>query len=86
MPLKKGKSQKVISSNIGEIISSYSKTGKIGTSSPKNKGDAIKQAAAIAYASAGKSRKYKSGSTPAGIQGPSMIVRKKDGNRPVKIY
>ena len=24
--------------------------------------------------------------TPAGVQGPSMIVKKRDGNRPVKIY
>ncbi len=86
MPLKPGKSSKVISSNIGEMIKKYRETGSIGTSKPKNRGDAIKQAAAIAYSAAGKARKYKSGSTPAGVQGPSMIVRKKDGNRPVKIY
>jgi hypothetical protein len=24
--------------------------------------------------------------TSKGVQGPSMIVKKKDGNRPVKIY
>jgi hypothetical protein len=24
--------------------------------------------------------------TPKGVQGPAMIVKKKDGNRPVKIY
>jgi hypothetical protein len=24
--------------------------------------------------------------TPPGVQGPSMIVKKRDGNRPVKIY
>ena len=86
MPLKRGKTQKVISGNIGEMISSYKKTGKIGTSTPENKGAAIKQAAAIAYSAAGKSRKYKAGSTPAGVQGPFMTVKKKDGNRPVKIY
>lgn len=86
MPLKRGNTKKVISSNIGEMISSYKKTGKIGTSSPKNKGEAIKQAAAIAYSAAGKTRKYKAGSTPAGVQGPFMTVKKKDGNRPVKIY
>ena len=54
MPLKRGKTQKVISSNIGEMIGSYKKTGKIGTSTPENKGAAIKQAAAIAYSAAGK--------------------------------
>jgi hypothetical protein len=86
MPLKQGKSQKVISGNIGEIIKSYRKTGMIGTSKPKNKGAAIKQAAAIAYSTAGKAKKYKAGSTPAGVQGPFMTVKKKDGNRPVKIY
>jgi hypothetical protein len=83
MPLKKGKSQKVISGNIGEMISSYKKTGKIGTSKPENKGAAIKQAAAIAYSTAGKSRKMRAG---GGVQGPFMVVKKKDGNRPVKIY
>ena len=24
--------------------------------------------------------------TPKGVQGPFMVVKKKDGNRPVKIY
>jgi hypothetical protein len=75
MPLKQGKSQKVISSNIGEMIRKYKETGSIGTSKPKNRGDAIKQAAAIAYSTAGKSRKYKAGSKPAGVQGPFMTVK-----------
>jgi len=83
MPLKRGKTQKIISGNIGEMISSYKKTGKIGTSTPENKGAAIKQAAAIAYSTAGKPRKMRSG---GGVQGPFMVVKKKDGNRPVKIY
>jgi hypothetical protein len=83
MPLKQGKSQKVISGNIGEMIKKYKETGSIGTSKPKNRGAAIKQAAAIAYATAGKSRKMRAG---GGVQGPFMTVKKKDGNRPVKIY
>jgi hypothetical protein len=37
MPLKRGKSQKVVSGNIGEMVRSYSKTGKIGASKPKSK-------------------------------------------------
>ena len=49
MPLKSGKSQETIGSNIGEIMSSYKKTGKIGTSKPKSEKAAQKQAAAIAY-------------------------------------
>jgi hypothetical protein len=56
MPLKKG-SQKTISKNIETELKSYKKTGKLGTSKPKNKKAAAKQAAAIAYSKAGKSRK-----------------------------
>lgn len=44
MPLKKGKAKKTISSNIGELV---------------NSGYPVKQAAAIAYSKAGKSRKGK---------------------------
>ena len=57
MPLKKGKSQKVISKNIGEMVTKYKETGKIGTSKPKSKKAAVAQAAAIAYSKAGKTRK-----------------------------
>ena len=83
MPLKKGSSQKTISSNIGELVRTFKGTGKIGTSKPKSKSAAVKQAAAIAYDKAGKTKKMAKG---GGVQGPSMIVKKKDGNRPVKIY
>jgi len=90
MPLKKGSSQKTISSNIGEIVRDYKQDGMIGTSNPKSKAAAVKQAAAIAYDKAGKSRKMAKGGDvikkAKGVQGPSMIVKKKDGNRPVKIY
>lgn len=83
MPLKKGSSQKTISTNIGEMVRSYKDTGKIGTSKPKSKTAAVKQAAAIAYEKAGKARKMAKGGK---VQGPAMVVKKKDGNRPVKIY
>lgn len=79
MPLEKGKSQKTVKKNIREIMSAYDKKGKIGTSAPKSKGAAQKQAVAIALGSAGKSRGMKGG-------GPVMVVKKRDGNRPVKIY
>lgn len=59
MPLKKGKSQKTISANIGEMVGKYKETGKIGTSKPKSKKAAMAQASAIAYEKAGKSRKSK---------------------------
>lgn len=57
MPLKKGKSKKTIQSNIKELIGSYESTGKIGTSKPASKKKAIKQAIAISYPNAGKSKK-----------------------------
>lgn len=83
MPLKKGSSQKTISGNIGEMISSFKKTGKIGTSKPKSKEAAAKQAAAIAYSTAGKSRKMKKGGK---VQGPFMEVLRKDAKVKTKIY
>lgn len=82
MPLKKGSSQKTISRNIGELVGAYKEKGRIGTSKPKSKAAAVKQAAAIAYAKAGKTRKMSKG----GAMGPVKVVKKKDGNRPVKIY
>ena len=90
MPLKKGSSQKTISKNIGTLVRDFKETGKIGTSKPKSKAAAVKQAAAIAYDKAGKTRKMAKGGDvikkASGVQGPSMVVKKKDGNRPVKIY
>lgn len=59
MPLKKGKSQKTISGNVGELMKSYEKKGTLGTSHPKNKKAAEKQAVAIALSTAGKSKKHK---------------------------
>jgi hypothetical protein len=77
MPLKTGKSKKVISENIGEVVRKYKKTGEIGTSTPKSKEAAVKQAVAIAYSKAGKSKKMASG---------GEVTYKKDGNRPVHLY
>lgn len=59
MPLKKGRSRKTVSGNISELVRSYKKSGKIGSSKPKSKKRAIKQAVAIALSKAGKSRKRK---------------------------
>jgi hypothetical protein len=56
MPLMKGKSAKTISKNIGEMVRSFKESGKIGTSKPSSVRKAVKQAAAIAYSKAGKSR------------------------------
>lgn len=57
MPLKKGKSNKIRNENIKEVIDSYSQKGTIGTSKPKNKKKAIKQAVAIGYAQQKKGKK-----------------------------
>lgn len=48
MPLKKGKTDKIIGDNISELMGSYKKKGKIGTSKPSSKKKAQKQSVAIA--------------------------------------
>lgn len=58
MPLKKGSSKKTISKNIETEMKKYKKTRKVGKGSkPESKEKAKKQAAAIAYSKAGKSKK-----------------------------
>jgi len=57
MPLKRGASPSVISSNIKTLVDDWKKDGTIGTSHPPTKKKAIKQAVAIALAKAGRSRK-----------------------------
>ena len=57
MPLKKGKSNEAVSGNIKEMMDEYKKEGRIGNSHPESKEKAQKQAAAIAYKKAGRSRK-----------------------------
>ena len=56
MPLKKGKTDKIIGDNISELMGSYKNKGKIGTSKPSSKKKAQKQAVAIALNQAGKSK------------------------------
>lgn len=57
MPLKPGKSQATVSSNIEEMMRSWEKTGKIGNTRPKNKKHALQIAQAAAYQKAGISTK-----------------------------
>ena len=59
MPLEKGKSKKTISKNIKKEMKKYKQTGKVGKSKPSSKKKAGKQAAAIAYNKAGKSKNKK---------------------------
>jgi hypothetical protein len=82
MPLKPGRSRKVVSENIGEMVRKYKKSGSIGTSKPASKGKAVKQAVAIALSKAGKARKMKTG----GVPGPIKEVMRKDAKVPTKIY
>ena len=56
MPLRKGSSQSIVSSNIKALVDDWNKDGAIGTSHPPTRKKAIKQAVAIALAKAGKSR------------------------------
>ena len=88
MPLKSGKSQKTISSNIGEMVSSFKEKGKIGTSKPKSTAAGVKQAAAIAYSKAGQNNPSNAPKKvlKKGKNGPSQVIRKRDGNDPVGIY
>ena len=57
MPLKKGSSQSVVSSNIKTMVDDWEKDGMIGTSHPRSKQKAVKQAVAIALTKAGKTAK-----------------------------
>ncbi|MEE9458250.1 MAG: hypothetical protein V3V84_00640 [Candidatus Bathyarchaeia archaeon] len=56
MPLKIGKSKKVIGDNIAEMLRSFERSGKIGNTTPKNKEEALRIAQAAAFS---KSRKTK---------------------------
>ena len=56
MPLRKGSSRSVVSSNIKILVDDWKKDGAIGASHPSTKKKAIKQAVAISLAKAGKSR------------------------------
>lgn len=68
-PLKPGRSKKVVSENIGELMHSYDEKGTIGTSAPSSRKKAQKQAIAIALEKAGKSRKKKKKGGVAGDSG-----------------
>ena len=62
MPLRKGRSQKTVSSNIKTLVHEYDHDGTVGASHPASRKKAIKQAVAISMRKAGISRK-KAGTT-----------------------
>jgi hypothetical protein len=80
MPLKKGSSKKIIGANVGEMVKSFKRTNKLGTSKPKSLAAATKQAVAAAFNKAGKARVKKA----AG--GAARSVVRRDGRQPTKIY
>jgi len=51
-PLRRGKSQKTISSNIGEMLHKFKKSGKIGNTKPGSMKKAQQIASAAAYSKA----------------------------------
>ncbi|MES2538210.1 MAG: hypothetical protein V4632_20310 [Pseudomonadota bacterium] len=55
-PLKKGKSDETVSSNIKQLVHEWEHEGAIGKSHPPTKKKAVKQAVAISLKKAGKSR------------------------------
>ncbi len=59
MPLKAGKSKKVRSQNISELMEAYSEKGTIGNTKPSSKKHAMTIAVAIAFDKARKSGKKK---------------------------
>ena len=65
MPLKSGSSRKTVSGNIQELVDTYQSKGRIGTSTPKSKKAAVKQAVAISLKKAGVQQKAKGGSVSA---------------------
>lgn len=56
VPLKKGRSQAIISSNIRECVLSYKDKGTIGDITPKNLKHAMSICSGIAYKSAHRSK------------------------------
>jgi hypothetical protein len=89
VPIKKGRSQRVISENIGEMVGSYKKTGRLGTSKPKSTKAATKQAAAIAYEKAGRSKKPKMAAKGGEMKKPKgavMMVKRRDADQKTAIY
>jgi len=59
MPLVSGRTKAAIRKNVRELIGSYETKGSIGTSHPASEKAAAKQAEAIAYKKAGRSRRRK---------------------------
>ena len=56
MPLGKGTSRAVVSANIAELVDDWKRDGALGTSHPRTKRKAVRQAVAIALETARRSK------------------------------
>jgi hypothetical protein len=61
MPLKNGKSDETVKSNIEKLVHEWESDGTIGNSHPDTKQKAVKQAVAISLKKAGRSRMQQKG-------------------------
>lgn len=96
MPLRTGSSQKVVSSNMRELVDTYRSSGRIGSSRPANKTAAIKQAIAISLNKSKEAKRMAAGGPVeerrkhkqlAAIRKKGgSITYKKDGRLPVGVY
>jgi hypothetical protein len=66
MPLRKGRSRKIVGANVRTLVHEYEDSGHIGASHPVSKKKAVKQAVAIALSKAGLSRKKRGTAHSAG--------------------
>jgi len=85
MPLKSGSSRKTISGNISELVSGYKEKGRIGTSAPKSKKAAVKQAVAISLKKAGVQKKATGGSVKTGSASTPKQLRNIEASQAKKI-
>lgn len=75
MPLRKGKSHKVISSNVKELVHDRETDGTIGNSHPTSSKKAVKQAVAIAMFTAGVGRRQSRRTTLPIVTGSAPVHR-----------
>lgn len=85
MPLKSGSSRKTISGNIQELVDTYQAKGRIGTSAPKSKKAAVKQAVAISLKKAGVQKKATGGTVKASATPVPKQLRNVEASQAKKI-
>jgi hypothetical protein len=79
--LRKGGSRETVSQNIKEIVDDWEKDGTIGTSRPRTKKQAVKQAVAISLGTARKTARGKAKPPPPPEGTPSAAKEKPQRRR-----